>query len=168
MGGDSFVKCILQSRFSQDEHSPMLVVFISVSSNPCTRKAKEFVEWDRLISQYIWQGKRARIKYRTLQLKKEQGGLDLPNLQGYYLAAQLRLLICLCSPSYNAGWKDIEGSSVDGIPLMFVLLDKEVQDELMIPQDSKLSTMLDSWKKTAKICQLGNQMKILRWCAFDS
>lgn len=99
---------------------------------------RQFVEWDRLISQYIWQGKRARVRYRILQLRKEKGGLGLPNIWAYYLAAQMRPLICLCSTSFNAGWKDIEGTSVEGIPLISVLIDKEIQDELMIPHDSLL------------------------------
>ena len=54
------------------------------------------------------------------------------------------------------------------LPLISVLMDKELQDELMIPHDSMLHTMLDSWKKIFKMCQLGNRIKILRWCAFDS
>lgn len=129
---------------------------------------KQFTEWDRLISQYIWQGKKARIRYRTLQLKKEKGGLGLPNLQDYYLAAQLKPLIYLCCPQYNAGWKDIESSSVEGVPLLSMLMDKELQDDLMIPHDSMLYTMLNSWRRIVKICHLGNQIKMFRWCAFDS
>lgn len=54
---------------------------------------------------------------------------------------------------------------MEGIPLISVLMDKDLQDELMIPHDSMLYTLLDSWKK---ICQLGNRTKILRRCAFDS
>lgn len=103
-----------------------------------------------------------------MQLKKEKGGLGLPNLQDYYLAAQLRPLICLCSPQYKAGWKDIEDTSVEGMPLISVLMDKELQDELRTPHDSILYTLLDSWKKIVKTCQSGDGIKILRSCAFDS
>lgn len=46
-------------------------------------------------------------------------------------------------------------------------MDKELQEDLMTPQDSILYTMLDSWKQIVKICHLGNQVKMLRWCAFD-
>lgn len=129
---------------------------------------KQFVEWDRLISQYVWQGRRARVRYKTLQLKKEKGGLGLPNLQDYYLAAQLRPLICLCSPLYEAGWKDVEGTTVEGVPMLSVLMDKDLQEHLNIPQDSMFLTILSSWRKVIKLCRLGNQIKILRWCAFDS
>lgn len=129
---------------------------------------KQFVEWNRLISQCIWQGKRARIRFRTLQLKKEKGNVGLPNLKDYYLAAQLGPFIYLCCPQYNAGCKDIECTSVKGIHLLYVLMDKELQENLMIAQESILYIILDSWKRIIKICHLGNQVKMLRWCAFDS
>lgn len=47
----------------------------------------EFREWDKMISRYIWQGQRRRIRYRTLQLPKNKGGLALPCLKSYYQAA---------------------------------------------------------------------------------
>uniref|UniRef100_A0A3P9MGF8 Reverse transcriptase domain-containing protein n=1 Tax=Oryzias latipes TaxID=8090 RepID=A0A3P9MGF8_ORYLA len=68
---------------------------------------KQFVEWDKMLSRYIWRGKKPRIKYKTLQLKTDQGGRNLPCLQDYFCAAQLRPLICMCSPVYTAGWKDL-------------------------------------------------------------
>uniref|UniRef100_A0A3B3B8H2 Reverse transcriptase domain-containing protein n=1 Tax=Oryzias melastigma TaxID=30732 RepID=A0A3B3B8H2_ORYME len=35
---------------------------------------QDFAEWDKLVSRFIWQGKRPRVRYRTLQLPKEKGG----------------------------------------------------------------------------------------------
>lgn len=29
---------------------------------------KQFMEWDGLISRYLWQGEKSRIRYKTLQL----------------------------------------------------------------------------------------------------
>lgn len=46
-----------------------------------------FQEWDKLISRYIWQGKKPRIKYHYLQLTRESGGVALPSLKDYYIAA---------------------------------------------------------------------------------
>ena len=77
---------------------------------------KQFLEWDRLIARYLWQGKKARIKLKTLQLRKKKGEMGLPSLQEYYHAAQLRPLVCLCSPTYTAAWKGIEGMMIKGIP----------------------------------------------------
>lgn len=52
-----------------------------------------FQTWDKMISQLIWSGKKPRIKYATLQLTKNEGGMSLPNLKDYFQAAQLELLI---------------------------------------------------------------------------
>lgn len=34
---------------------------------------REVIEWDKIISRYIWQGKQPRIRYKTLQLSKVKG-----------------------------------------------------------------------------------------------
>lgn len=87
---------------------------------------KQFLEWDRLIATYLWQGKKARIKLKTLQLRKDKGGMGLPCLMEYYHAAQLRPLVCLCSPTYNAAWKEIEGTMINGIPVTALLSDNKL------------------------------------------
>lgn len=49
-----------------------------------------FDKLDRLISKFIWQGRRPRIRLKTLQLSKSHVGLKLPNLRYYFWAAQLK------------------------------------------------------------------------------
>ena len=58
----------------------------------------QFSAWDKLISRLIWAGARPRIRLRTLQLDKENGGLALPNFREYYHAAKLRYVVYWCSP----------------------------------------------------------------------
>lgn len=76
--------------------------------------------------------------------------MSLPCLQGYYYAAQLRPLICLCSPSYYAGWKEVEGTEIKGIPLMALLTDR------------------NSWNRILQASKLEQLSRILRWCGYDS
>ena len=135
---------------------------------PVRIPSKQFLEWDRLIARYLWQGKKARIKFKTLQLRKEKGGMGLPCLQEYYYAAQLRPLVCLCSPSYTAAWKEIEGTMVKGIPITALLNDNKLQEEQEIPEDSITGSFLKSWQEITKICRFKNTSKIMRWCAYDS
>jgi len=71
---------------------------------------EQFQEWDKYISRYIWPGRRPRFKYQNLQLAKNKGGVALPCLKDYYIAAQLRPLICWCNPKYVARWKEIESA----------------------------------------------------------
>lgn len=64
----------------------------------------DFKEWDKLISRYIWQGRRPRIRFKTLQLPKNRGGLALPCMKSYYQAAQIKtLLIYLTLPTQHGG-----------------------------------------------------------------
>lgn len=79
---------------------PQKVLYI-FQSLPLEAPEKQLQEWDRLISRYIWAGKKPRIRYKILQLSKEKGGLALPILKDYYKAAQLRPLIGWCTPSYK-------------------------------------------------------------------
>jgi hypothetical protein len=54
----------------------------------------QFLSWDKLISLFIWDGKKPRIRYTTLQLAKHKGGMVLPNLKDYFYAAQFRPFFC--------------------------------------------------------------------------
>ncbi len=71
---------------------PRLLYFFQ--SLPLDIPDEQFQKWDKLISRYIWKGKRPRIRYQSLQLPKNKGGVTLPCLNDYYIAAQLRPLIC--------------------------------------------------------------------------
>uniref|UniRef100_A0A3Q3A4Q3 Reverse transcriptase domain-containing protein n=1 Tax=Kryptolebias marmoratus TaxID=37003 RepID=A0A3Q3A4Q3_KRYMA len=177
----------LNVKIKSDLHRWNVIPFLSLSSRiesirmnilpqllylfqclPVRIPANQFLEWDRLIARYVWQGKKARIKFKTLQLKKEKGGMGLPCLQDYYHAAQLRPLVCLCSPSYTAAWKEIEGTAIRGIPIAALLSDHKLQEELQIPEDSISGSFLKPWQEIAKICRIGEVSKFLRWCAYDS
>lgn len=83
----------------------LLYLFLSL---PVRIPESQFKAWDKLISRFIWAGGRPRVKFKTLQLEKEFGGLALPNLKEYYFAAQLRYIVYWCSPNYEARWKHIE------------------------------------------------------------
>lgn len=86
--------------------------------------------------------------------------MGLPCLQEYYYAAQLRPLVCLCSPTYTAGWKEIEGTMVKGIPISALLADNKLQGELMVSDDPMSDIRLKSWQEIVKICRLGDSSKI--------
>ncbi len=82
---------------------------------------KQFVEWDRLISKYLWQGKKPKRSYGILQLPRIKGGLALPCLKDYCRATQLRTLICWCNSNYVSRWKD---KKTDNIPSQVMIANK--------------------------------------------
>uniref|UniRef100_A0A671UN80 Reverse transcriptase domain-containing protein n=1 Tax=Sparus aurata TaxID=8175 RepID=A0A671UN80_SPAAU len=86
----------------------------------------DFKEWDKLISRYIWQGRRPRIRFKTLQLPKNRGGLALPCMKSYYQAAQIKTLLHIFDPSYSARWKDIEAGTTIRVPIQAMIGDKNL------------------------------------------
>uniref|UniRef100_A0A3B5R1I6 Reverse transcriptase domain-containing protein n=1 Tax=Xiphophorus maculatus TaxID=8083 RepID=A0A3B5R1I6_XIPMA len=137
-------------------------------SLPVPVPSKQFVEWDKMLSKYIWKGKKARVKYKTLQLKKEKGGCGLPCLQEYFCAAQLRPLICLCCPDYTAGWKNVEGETVKTMPIKAIIADTKLQSKINLADEPISQVMISAWNEAIRICGLENASKLLRWCAYDS
>lgn len=82
-------------------------------SLPVEIPLQQFAQWDKMVSRFIWGGKRPRIRLSILHLPKEKGGMALPNLKLYFQAAQLRPLCLWCDNSYIARWKDIETCAPD-------------------------------------------------------
>lgn len=50
---------------------------------------KVFNEWGKDLSQFIWRGRKPRIKLRIIQDAKARGGLNLPNMKIYHEACCL-------------------------------------------------------------------------------
>lgn len=68
----------LSSRIESIKMNTLPRVLYLFQSLPLEAPEKQFQEWDRLISRYIWAGKKPRIQYKILQLSEEKGGLALP------------------------------------------------------------------------------------------
>lgn len=83
----------------------------------------QFRAWDKTISRFVWEGKKPRIKYITLQQAKDKGGLALPNLLEYFHAAQIRSCVCWRNPSFTYKY-NIEHTN-QGLPIQCLLGDKE-------------------------------------------
>lgn len=67
-----------------------------------------FTTLDCLISRFIWQGKRPRVKFKMLQLPKSQGGWGLPDLRKYWWACRLRVLVVWMTDKTDTRWLEIE------------------------------------------------------------
>ena len=50
--------------------------FVYLFHSISIEKTEQYIlEWDKILSRFIWVGEKPRIKYKTLQLPKEKGGL---------------------------------------------------------------------------------------------
>lgn len=127
----------------------------------------QFNEWDKLLSRYIWQGKRPRVRLKTLQLAKQKGGWGLPCFRYYYLAAQMRAAICWCNPLYTAQWKNIE-EKTPSIPIQAILADNNIQTHINNIDNPRVKWTLKTWRAIIKENELENDIIALKWCAYDS
>ncbi len=132
---------------------------------PVEVSVKQFRGWDEHFSRFIWSNKRRRVRYSTLPLPGERGGMALPCLQGYYLSAQLRPLVCRCNPAYEAEWKDTELSLMD-IPMQSVLGCLDRLTEACQSQNPCVSLSLKMWSEAVWRFQLHREMGLLSWPAF--
>uniref|UniRef100_A0A669E9I5 Reverse transcriptase zinc-binding domain-containing protein n=1 Tax=Oreochromis niloticus TaxID=8128 RepID=A0A669E9I5_ORENI len=98
----------LSSRIEAIKMSVLPRLLYLFTSLPVHIPDAQFVRWDKLVSRFIWKGVKPRIRFKTLQLRKEKGGLALPNFKEYFYAAQLRYIVYWCSPDYTSKWKRIE------------------------------------------------------------
>lgn len=76
---------------------------------PLTVPQSMFKTIDKMVSNFIWAGKRPRMTLKKLQAKTEYGGLRLPNMQLYKEAFTSAQIITLLSHKDNRPiWVDLE------------------------------------------------------------
>ncbi len=127
---------------------------------------RQFDEWKKLISRFIWKSGRLRVRFNTLQLPKDQGGRGLPSLDDYYKAAQLRHLVCWCNDEYSAKLKDFEQSQLE-LPLQVLLGDINFQKTQLNKLNFLTKIPLDIWYKELRNSKIERQGRILRWVEHD-
>ncbi len=115
---------------------------------PLTPPKKMFTILDCLISRFIWQGRRPRVRYKTLQLSKQHGGWGLPHLRHYWLACQLRALTIWISDTTDTRWLEIEKSLCTLTPLSKAPFTENKSLEETLGRWSK--TTLAAWREVQK------------------
>ena len=133
----------------------LLYLFLSL---PVRIPESQFSAWDKMISRFVWAGARPRVRLKTLQLSKEEGGLALPNLKAYYYAAQLRNIVYWCSSNYYiARWKVIE-LHLCRVPPQSMLSENVYKGDNFIIKET-----FDVWHEVVKKYKLTGDSKLLVW-----
>lgn len=135
-------------------------------SLPIDIPTKQFIEWDRMLSRFIWEGKRPRVRFSTLQLPKDKGGMALPNLKFYFYAAQLRFVCCWCDPGYFAKWKEIE-SCTDGYQIQTLLGEDSIPNDIRDCLSPITRFTIETWYKVVKQFKLNRERKVLKLIYLD-
>lgn len=119
-----------------------------IPSLPLDVPLSYFNHFDKLIKQFIWNGKRPRINLKKLQRPVEKGGLGLPKMLYYYYAFTLRHLAHWSLPPERAPpWYKIEQSILYPLHPMQSLSSNLVKDAKQHPIISHLKT---TWLKISR------------------
>uniref|UniRef100_A0A3Q3GBT7 Reverse transcriptase domain-containing protein n=1 Tax=Kryptolebias marmoratus TaxID=37003 RepID=A0A3Q3GBT7_KRYMA len=82
---------------------------------------------DKLFNQFIWSNRKARLRLKLLYLPYERGGLQVPNLRWYYMAAQLTSATHYFCSMAPPAWVHIEQQSVPDLPLNTFLYSSDIK-----------------------------------------
>ena len=86
-------------------------------SLPISVPNSTFLALDKLITTFIWQKRKPRVRLKTLMTSKEKGGLGLPNIKLYYWSTRLRTISSWVINDPDILWVPIEQNSIPGLPL---------------------------------------------------
>uniref|UniRef100_A0A672IS14 Reverse transcriptase zinc-binding domain-containing protein n=1 Tax=Salarias fasciatus TaxID=181472 RepID=A0A672IS14_SALFA len=120
-----------------------------------------FANLDKMFAQFIWQGKKARMKITKLQRAKDQGGLGVPNVRLYYWAAQMRYIYEWVNPEPTNTWIDMESWNCGLLTLKdcpFITYKKvklEVQNNFIV------RNTLNTWNKMMSCFGFKNHFSLL-------
>lgn len=80
-----------------------------------------FNKLKKLITNFIWNKKRPRVRLTQLYLPYERGGLQLPNFLWYYWAAQIRAAMHWFEDGVSVPWATIEKATTSTLSLHLYL-----------------------------------------------
>ena len=95
-----------------------------------------------MFCRFIWSNRKPRLRLRLLYLPYERGGLQIPFLQWYYWAAQLRSAMFYFVIHSPTGWVYIEQASISMLPLSLYLYSADFKTLKKKRQIPSLKTLL--------------------------
>uniref|UniRef100_A0A8C5N7I9 Reverse transcriptase domain-containing protein n=1 Tax=Gouania willdenowi TaxID=441366 RepID=A0A8C5N7I9_GOUWI len=124
-------------------------------------RANDIANMNKALSDFIWNGRKPKVKLAGLQLPREQGGWGLPNIEYYVLSLQARIVSAWVNGGSDSPWLDIE--SFICTPLSPVnLLGKSLKEIPHTAKDNPLIThVLWAWKKCVKIFNNTHPLSLL-------
>ncbi len=98
----------------------------------------------------MWNNKRACVRLSLLYLPYNRGGLQFPNLQWHYWAAQLRSTLYYFSSETHTSWSDIESFFIKSkLPLNLYLYSADIKslrkDKVIVSFNPILINTINVW-----------------------
>lgn len=82
---------------------------------------------NRLLGQFIWNDRKARLRLKLLYWPYERALRQLPNLRWYYIAAQLTSALYYFNTTTPPVWVSIEQESIPDLPLSLYLYSSDIK-----------------------------------------
>ncbi|CAI5775440.1 Hypothetical predicted protein [Podarcis lilfordi] len=118
---------------------------------PVIRGNSIFKNWQKILSKFIWQGKRPRIRFKLLTDRKDRGGFAVPNLRLYYEA------LCLCWLREWIVLKNTDLLDLEGFDLRFGWHAYLWQNKEKVHKGSSnhiiRGSLLEVWEKNRKLLE---------------
>ena len=114
----------------------------------------------KLFSNFIWNNKRPRLRLSLLYLPYDRGGLQLPNLEWYYWAAQIRAAMFYFERNHPPAWVSIE-AHLTNIPLNLYIFSAKKHKLIKHTKNPFLKNTLMVWHKS--LAYLGETAKLSRF-----
>ena len=129
---------------------------------PITLPEVFFTSWNKMIANFVWNGKKHRLKYELLTQVKEKGGLGAPNLKKYYYATQILTIMKWMRPEPKEKLINIEKELTNGLPYFSTDTQKQHLKTFCIGNTIK------NWKQMCKRLKVQRDYILLREMVHDS
>lgn len=86
------LKLSLLGRISVIKMNVLPIILFFLQTIPIVKDLKMFGKWQKMLSEFVWAGKKPRIKMKVLCDGRDRGGFQLPNLRLYHDAVCLSWL----------------------------------------------------------------------------
>lgn len=120
-----------------------------------------FINLDKMFTQFIWQGKKVRMKISKLQRDKKDGGLGVPHIRLYYSSVQMRYMYEWVNPDVVNNWIDMESRNCGIVKLSDCPFINPKKVLLEVQNNFIVRNTVSTWHKIMFYFKLKNHFSFL-------
>lgn len=121
--------------------------------------------WNKNLANFIWNGKKHRIKFQLLTQPKEEGDLGVPYIQNYYFATQIQTIMKWMGANPETKWINIETELWNGQIGSLLFLRRETQRQYL--QIFCIGNTTKNWRYLCKDLKIHSESVKLRQIRHD-
>lgn len=113
--------------------------------------------WHKLqsaVSKFMWKGKQPCLKMSTLQRRKEDGGLSVPNFKLYFWSSVLRPLLTWFDSDTSVCWCTLESAMTEPWSLHDILFANISNKQCQLHFGPIISHLIKTWRLAESYCHV--------------